>query len=477
MIDEFFKKKIIRDFLSLFSESKCKELIFLLLEYGIIEMRKNYNVASLSLDDINNIVDELKEEETKRMKQNLKKLEKFPKNKSPKSKPSSNWRNSSDKSTDYVKFSNDISNKINRKLAEIESTKKNTSTNIYPQWWNDGTKNMTGNSSTIQRERNKTINSLNNDSLQQRNKDNYTFNKTQGNRSLSNKKIAVKFNSGVSSKIKNRVETDKKIYNLLKNKITQEEAKNYKNNSIYTEGSVTSSKHRGKETIYTASIRHEDNDSYYKENDERYVQTLHSESQDNSYQQSHKQMTHYSNQNYLIEYDKDFNPNIREKNISKTSNLNTDNNYNTHTSKFTDFLQEDVTSSDYTSNKTTNRNEDTYIREQMIQKRRNTNEFNNTNLSGFRTNIITENQTYIPSDRDNEISPHFNTHHIEYGVKHESPISNQNCKIDSSKRNYESYRPFTVQDDCTNRNLKSDDVNESSRLSSYTPSERKSNFL
>lgn len=75
MIEEFYKKKLIRDFLSLFSETKWKELLYLIAEYGIILLKRNYNVASLSLDDLLNIIDDLKEEDQKILKQKLKKLE------------------------------------------------------------------------------------------------------------------------------------------------------------------------------------------------------------------------------------------------------------------------------------------------------------------------------------------------------------------------------------------------------------------
>ncbi len=56
MIDQLYKKKIIRDFLSLFSDNKWNQLISITLEYGILMLKSNYNLASLSVDDINNFV-------------------------------------------------------------------------------------------------------------------------------------------------------------------------------------------------------------------------------------------------------------------------------------------------------------------------------------------------------------------------------------------------------------------------------------
>ncbi len=75
MIEEFYKKKLIRDFLSLFTQAKWKELLFLIAEYGVIMLKRNYNIATLSLDDISNILDELKEEDLKNQKKFQKKLE------------------------------------------------------------------------------------------------------------------------------------------------------------------------------------------------------------------------------------------------------------------------------------------------------------------------------------------------------------------------------------------------------------------
>ena len=99
-MEEFYKKKIIRDFLSLFSQSKWKNLCVLCIEYGILQLKKNYQVSSLSMDDIEQFVDELIEEDKKKQKNNLKKFEiKNPKlsNNSQVStvsnnRPSSNWR-------------------------------------------------------------------------------------------------------------------------------------------------------------------------------------------------------------------------------------------------------------------------------------------------------------------------------------------------------------------------------------------------
>ena len=52
MIEHLYKKKVIRDFLSLFIESKWKPLITSILEYGILNLKKTVNIASLSAEEL-----------------------------------------------------------------------------------------------------------------------------------------------------------------------------------------------------------------------------------------------------------------------------------------------------------------------------------------------------------------------------------------------------------------------------------------
>ena len=73
-MEEFYKKKIIRDFLTLFSESKWKNLCILCMEYGILNLKQKYQVSSLSMEDIEDFVNDLIEEESKKNQKNLKKL-------------------------------------------------------------------------------------------------------------------------------------------------------------------------------------------------------------------------------------------------------------------------------------------------------------------------------------------------------------------------------------------------------------------
>ena len=106
-MEEFYKKKIIRDFLTLFSESKWKNLCILCMEYGVLMLKQKYQVSSLSMEDIEEFVNDLIEEESKKNQKNLKKLRQdivsntnfyynnsssIVNNTSTSFKPSSNWR-------------------------------------------------------------------------------------------------------------------------------------------------------------------------------------------------------------------------------------------------------------------------------------------------------------------------------------------------------------------------------------------------
>ena len=60
MMEILYKKKVIRDFLSLYSESSWTQLVSHILEYGIILFKKKFNVAALSPEDIYKIVENFK---------------------------------------------------------------------------------------------------------------------------------------------------------------------------------------------------------------------------------------------------------------------------------------------------------------------------------------------------------------------------------------------------------------------------------
>jgi hypothetical protein len=134
MIEEFYKRKLIRDFLSLFSENKWKELLFLLVEYAIIQLKRNYNVGSLSLDDIITILDDLKEEDSRKFRQNMKALENNRLNESTGNK--NTLENSSKANSDWRKgIQKVIIQKPRRDASSSKNKKSKNTNNLYPDWW------------------------------------------------------------------------------------------------------------------------------------------------------------------------------------------------------------------------------------------------------------------------------------------------------------------------------------------------------
>ena len=63
MLEKLYKKKVIRSFLSLYSEKYWTQLVSHILEYGIILFKKKYTVSALSPEDICQIVESLKKDE------------------------------------------------------------------------------------------------------------------------------------------------------------------------------------------------------------------------------------------------------------------------------------------------------------------------------------------------------------------------------------------------------------------------------
>ena len=267
-MEEFYKKKVIRDFLSLFSESKWKNLCILCLEYGILTLKKNYQISSLSMEDIDQFVDDLIEEDAKKQKKNLRKFDITKQNNSNHSnitsynnKASSNWRKGDTKSIfdndDQDEVSNDVSvaSKVAKEklLDEILYPKKNKIT--YPKesdiFQTSSTKNKKRDAKNYTSTYNNTYSNISNtNSNIKRNQAPSTQNRKL-NTSSSNS--TMKFSSGlqmlkmrapskrnvngrstsanrrtegnfrnVSSKIKSQVEADRKIYEMLKNKKREE---------------------------------------------------------------------------------------------------------------------------------------------------------------------------------------------------------------------------------------------------------------
>ena len=146
-MEEFYKKKIIRDFLTLFSESKWKNLCILCMEYGVLTLKQKYQISSLSMEDIEEFVNDLIEEESKKNQKNLKKLRQgiisntnfnynnnninsnsMANNTSTSFKPSSDWRKGEVKTI----FDNEDTNKIfNINAQEQNFNLNNNNINNY----------------------------------------------------------------------------------------------------------------------------------------------------------------------------------------------------------------------------------------------------------------------------------------------------------------------------------------------------------
>ena len=145
-MEEFYKKKIIRDFLTLFSESKWKNLCILCMEYGVLTLKQKYQVSSLSMEDIEEFVNDLIEEESKKNQKNLKKLRQgiisntnfnynnnniysnsMANNTSTSFKPSSDWRKGEVKTI----FDNEDPNKIFNINAQEQNLNLNNNINNY----------------------------------------------------------------------------------------------------------------------------------------------------------------------------------------------------------------------------------------------------------------------------------------------------------------------------------------------------------
>ena len=265
-MEEFYKKKVIRDFLSLFSESKWKNLCILCLEYGILTLKKNYQISSLSMEDIDQFVDDLIEEDAKKQKKNLRKFDITKQNTSNHSnitsynnKASSNWRKGDTKSIfdndeQDLEVSNDVSvaSKVAKEklLDEILYPKKNKIT--YPKesdiFQTSSTKNKKRDAKNYTSTYNNTYSNTNSNikrnrapSTQNRKLNTSSSNSTMkfssglqmlkmrapskrnanGRSTSANRRTEGNFRN-VSSKIKSQVEADRKIYEMLKNKKREE---------------------------------------------------------------------------------------------------------------------------------------------------------------------------------------------------------------------------------------------------------------
>jgi hypothetical protein len=148
MFEDLLKRKAIRDYLSLFSDTKWKKLIPLTMEFGILNLKERTNVASMSLDNLSMMIHQLKEKFEKK-KDKQPKIEKEPpqresraitetsnkaRSKSKENRPSSKWRKGD--SIIFKKKEREISTAKNKSKNIDETNSLNS--DIYPKWW--GTK-------------------------------------------------------------------------------------------------------------------------------------------------------------------------------------------------------------------------------------------------------------------------------------------------------------------------------------------------
>lgn len=135
MIEDLYKKKAIRDYLSLFSESKWKKLIPLTLEHGILHLQKKTNITCLSLDDISQMNDSIRSklESKNKPEKDVSQYEgrtvtessNVVRSKSKEMRPSSKWR----------KGDSEIFKKKEKKEKKNVDETSSLNSDIYPKWW------------------------------------------------------------------------------------------------------------------------------------------------------------------------------------------------------------------------------------------------------------------------------------------------------------------------------------------------------
>jgi len=135
MIEDLYKRKAIRDYLSLFSENKWKKLIPLTLEHGILNLQNKTNITTLSLDDISQMNEMIRtelENKNKPEKEHAQhegrtttETSNVVRSKSKEIRPSSKWR----------KGDAEVFKKKEKKEKKIVEETSSLNSDIYPKWW------------------------------------------------------------------------------------------------------------------------------------------------------------------------------------------------------------------------------------------------------------------------------------------------------------------------------------------------------
>ena len=261
-MEEFYKKKIIRDFVTLFSESKWKNLCILCMEYGVLTLKQKYQISSLSMEDIEEFVNDLIEEESKKNQKNLKKLRQgiisntnfnynnnninsnsMANNTSTSFKPSSDWRKGEVKTI----FDNEDTNKIfNINGQEQNFNLNNNNINNYHYRKNNENENIKINNNNnyiepttvsneepdfIKKGKDKLIDDIlfpKQNKIVNYRKDNIFNNNIPKNQQL--KQYKTSYNESYGNKKKNNINNYSNINSKYKN------YNDYYNNTSFTEG-------------------------------------------------------------------------------------------------------------------------------------------------------------------------------------------------------------------------------------------------
>jgi hypothetical protein len=135
MIEDLYKKKVIRDYLSLFSENKWKKLIPLTLEHGILNLQNKTNITSLSLDHIYQMNETIRNEIENKNKpekehaqhegRTMTETSNVVRSKSKEIRPSSKWR----------KGDAEVFKKKEKKDKKNVEETSSLNSDIYPKWW------------------------------------------------------------------------------------------------------------------------------------------------------------------------------------------------------------------------------------------------------------------------------------------------------------------------------------------------------
>jgi hypothetical protein len=238
MIDSLYKKKIIRDFLSLFTENHWKSLIACLVEYAILRFKKEFNIVSMTAEEVISVIENIKKSENiVEYKKPVVKYKEPTKTNKAYTRPNSTKPRNDNKVTNVnVSFNpkaikRDISNKSILNKTNKLTTRENST--------NNSNTSATKSKTITQIKKKNTAEILEQINL---NKLKEKINKIKTLEKPASKSVAKKKQFGqVESRIKSHIENDKKIYNAVRAigitdnyTNTKENTINNTNSNLYT---------------------------------------------------------------------------------------------------------------------------------------------------------------------------------------------------------------------------------------------------